>query len=157
MSNNLQPRSIMHKISKMGSSTKSISPISLKKKLSDNTTGSVTDHESCCSSVSFDEHEPRQGFETLNQNEFVDRVLIDGCNDLDMIVHFYNEDTTFSFHIEEKLLKIVQQPSRCDFVLYRIEASMAPYFTSKLQIDASKTTVLRFKNGHDPDVRKRNL
>jgi hypothetical protein len=88
--------------------------------------------------------EAQRFFETVNQNEFVDGVLIASCNDIDFIVHFYSEDTTFSYHIEDQLLKLDASKK---YVLYRIDSRKAPYFTSKLQIDPDQTTVLRFKNG----------
>jgi hypothetical protein len=91
--------------------------------------------------------EAQRFFETVNQNEFVDSVLIDTCNDIDFIVHFYSEDITFSDHIEDQLLKLVQDASRSEYGLFRIDAQKAPYFTSKLKIDPDQTTVLRFKNG----------
>lgn len=150
----LKTRSFMSKIASLPKAMHS--PGSSKKKHSkrfsetaSTSASSLSDsQESSCSSITFDEAQPQQRiFETLNQNEFVDNVLIDGCNDVDVVVHFYNEDTSFSCLVEEKLVKIVEQPSRNDFALYRIDASMAPYFTSKLQIDPDETTILRFKNG----------
>jgi hypothetical protein len=122
------------------------SPVGQRKRLSVLTASTCT---SCLSDlpITGEGVEAQHFFETVNQNEFVDGVLIDSCNDIDFLVHFYSEDTTFSDHMEDQLLKLVQVASRNEYVLYRIDSQMAPYFTSKLQINPDQTTVLRFKNG----------
>lgn len=90
---------------------------------------------------------PQQEFEIVNQNEFVDNVLIGNCSDMDCIVHFSNEESQLSFDVEDHLLELLRDGSKKKFDLYHINSGMAPYFTSKLDINKEEPTLLRFKNG----------
>ena len=86
-------------------------------------------------------------FEIVNQNEFVDNVLIDNCSDTDCIVHFRNESSPLSTDVEGRLLEVLRDTPKRKFELYCIDSQMAPYFTKKLNINKEEPTLLRFKNG----------
>ncbi|CAJ1970135.1 unnamed protein product [Cylindrotheca closterium] len=91
--------------------------------------------------------QPQHEFEIVNQNEFVDNVLIDNCSDMDCVVHFCNEELQLSYDVEEHLVEVLRDAPKNKFVLYHIDSQMAPYFTKKLGISKEESTLLRFKNG----------
>ncbi|KAL3932529.1 MAG: hypothetical protein SGBAC_010808 [Bacillariaceae sp.] len=90
---------------------------------------------------------PQHEFEVVDQNEFLDNVLIDNCSDAESIVHFCDESSSLSIDVELHLVEILRNDPEGRFCLYHIDSQMAPYFTSKLSINTDESTLLRFKNG----------
>jgi hypothetical protein len=73
---------------------------------------------------------------------------MDAASGVNYIVHFYNDESSISFHVDEQLTKVLSESPSYEYVCYRINSRMAPYFTSTLRIDPDQpSTVLQFKNG----------
>lgn len=90
-------------------------------------------------------------FETIRQNDFVEKVLMDVASQITFIVHFFNDASSACWETEKCLAEVLFDAipsSEDDYVCYRINSQMAPYFTSRLRIDPnSPSTLLQLING----------
>eukprot|EP00980_Cylindrotheca_fusiformis_P011124 scaffold2557_cov121-Cylindrotheca_fusiformis.AAC.7 len=107
---------------------------------------------STCSSPLHDQPTaPCNAFETITQNDFVERVLMAASSSTTFLIHFFNDETMFSFDLEEDVNKVLAEDegSLDDYSCYRINSRLAPYITSKLGIDPSDqaSVLLQFSDG----------
>ena len=86
-------------------------------------------------------------FQTIDQNTFITKVLMDTMSETSYIIHFFNSDCLEYFDYEDQLTQILLDASSQDFELYRMNSQMAPLFTAKLAIDASKSTLIHVRKG----------
>jgi hypothetical protein len=70
-------------------------------------------------------------FETLDQNQFfIECFMLNERSDITFLVHFFHQDSTISYGIEEHVSKLVMDStSRCQ--CRRVNARLAPLFYSQ--------------------------
>jgi hypothetical protein len=85
--------------------------------------------------------------DTINQNDFMIQCMIDTSRPC--LIHFFVDDTVASEIMDRELGKLhafcVHKKARCRFM--RLNATTAPFITSKLQVSAHNPSVICIHNG----------
>ncbi len=82
---------------------------------------------------------------TLDQSTFLSDLMITPVSSEVTFVHFFMNDSEISQDIDMQLERLEGIHPLCRFA--RIDSSMAPYITRRLNIQSDKPTVVALKNG----------
>jgi hypothetical protein len=83
-------------------------------------------------------------YETINQNDFMTDCMMNSTGDC-IFVHFFISDSSVSKTLDTHMQGLATMHSNSTFV--RIDAKLAPFVTSKLQISNEQPAVIAMKNG----------
>jgi hypothetical protein len=88
------------------------------------------DHEEC--------------YETINQNDFMTDCMMNSTGKC-VFVHFFISDSSVSKTLDMHMQSLATMHGNSTF--FRIDAKLAPFVTSKLQISNDQPAVIAMKNG----------
>jgi hypothetical protein len=83
-------------------------------------------------------------YETINQNDFMTDCMMNSTGEC-IFVHFFISDSSVSKTLDMHMQSLARMHSNSTFV--RIDAKIAPFVTSKLQISIDQPAVIAMKNG----------
>ena len=83
-------------------------------------------------------------YETINQNDFMTDCMMNSTGEC-IFVHFFISDSSISKTLDTHMQSLATMHINSTFV--RIDAKLAPFVTSKLQISDEQPAVIAMKNG----------
>ncbi len=90
------------------------------------------------------DYEEYRYYETINQNDFMTDCMMNSTGEC-IFVHFFISDSSISKTLDTHMQSLATMHINSTFV--RIDAKLAPFVTSKLQISNEKPAVIAMKNG----------